>query len=230
MVYGKMSKLNILYEDNHLIVVEKKPNILSQSDITGDIDLLTLVKDYIKEKYDKPGNVYVGLIHRLDRPVGGILVFAKTSKAAKRLNEQIKNHEFKKGYLALLEGKLDVSSGMLVNHLYKDKKTGISKVVNENFVGGKLSKLQYTVLTYLGKKTLVKINLITGRHHQIRLQFSNIGHPLYADRRYGDKVGDGIRLYAYELEFKHPVTKELMNFKLLPKWKELEDETIIHRL
>ena len=230
MVYGKMSKLNILYEDNHLIVVEKKPNILSQSDITGDIDLLTLVKEYIKEKYDKPGNVYVGLIHRLDRPVGGILVFAKTSKAAKRLNEQIKNHEFKKGYLAVLEGNLDSSSGMLVNHLYKDKKTGISKVVNDNFIGGKLCKLQYTVLAYLGKRTLVKINLITGRHHQIRLQFSNIGHPLHADRRYGDKTSDGIRLYAYELEFKHPVTKELLSFKILPKWRELENEAIIHRL
>lgn len=225
-----MNNLNVLYEDNHIIVVEKKPNILSQSDITGDKDLLTMVKEYIKEKYDKPGNVYLGLIHRLDRPVGGIMVFAKTSKAAKRLNEQIKNHEFKKYYIAILEGNLDCKKGMLVNSLYKDKKTGISRIVSNSFPGGKISKLEYEVICYIGKRTLVKINLITGRHHQIRLQFSNIGFPLHADRRYGNKSDDQIKLYAYKLEFKHPVTKEILTFKLLPKWKEVQDETIIHRL
>ena len=99
-----MNKLNVLYEDNHLIVVEKKPNVLSQSDVTGDMDLLTMVKSYVKKKYDKPGNVYIGLVHRLDRPVGGVMVFARTSKAAKRLNEQIKNHEFNKTYVAVLDG------------------------------------------------------------------------------------------------------------------------------
>lgn len=225
-----MNKLNVLYEDNQIIVVEKKPNILSQSDITGDMDLLTLVKEYVKEKYNKPGNVYIGLVHRLDRPVGGIMVFARTSKAAKRLNEEIKNHKFNKTYVAMLDGVLKENKGELVNYLYKNPKTGKSKVVDEQFEGAKLSKLTYEVVGYYKDKTIVKINLITGRHHQIRLQFKNIGYPLYGDQLYGNKTGEEIRLYAYKLSFIHPVTKERLEFKLLPKWKEIEDETIIHRL
>lgn len=229
MVYGKMNKLNILYEDNHIIVVEKKPNILSQSDITGDIDLLTMVKEYVKEKYNKPGNVYIGLIHRLDRPVGGIMVFARTSKAANRLNEQIKKHEFNKTYLALLQGNLNEKKNTLIDYLYKDNK-GISKVVDEKFDGAKRCELNYEVIDYIGDKTLVKVNLITGRHHQIRLQFSNLGYPLCGDQRYGKSDKKQIYLYAYKLEFMHPTTKEKLSFKLLPKWEELENETIIHRL
>lgn len=225
-----MDKLNILYEDNHIIVVEKKPNILSQSDITGDIDLLSIVKNYIKEKYNKPGNVYIGLIHRLDRPVGGIMVFAKTSKAAKRLNEQIKNHEFNKTYIAVLEGILNKKDGKLVNYLYKDEKRKMSFVVDKNHKDAKLSKLIYEVIGYIENKTIVKINLITGRHHQIRVQFKNIGYSLYGDQLYGNQNKMQIKLFAYKLEFLHPVTKEKLTFKLLPKWKELEDETIIHRL
>lgn len=230
MVYGKMNNLNILYEDNHVIVVEKKSNILSQSDITGDVDLLSIVKDYIKLKYNKPGNVYIGLVHRLDRPVGGIMVFARTSKAAKRLNEQIKNHEFKKTYVAVLDGILKKEKDELVNYLYKDEKTKISKVVDENYIGGKLSKLNYEVIGYDDDKTIVMINLITGRHHQIRLQFKNLGYPLYGDQLYGKINKKQIKLYAYKLEFNHPVTKKRLVFKLLPNWKELENETIIHRL
>ena len=229
MVYGKMSNLNILYEDNHIIVIEKKPNILSQSDITGDVDLLTLVKEYVKEKYNKPGNVYIGLVHRLDRPVGGIMVFARTSKAAKRLNEQIKNHEFNKTYIALLDGVLKTKKGTLIDYLYKDN-NGISKVVNKDYNGAKRCELNYEVIDYIGNNTLVKINLITGRHHQIRLQFSNLGYPLCGDQRYGKSKKSQINLYAYNLEFKHPTTKECLSFKLLPKWEELKDETIIHRL
>ena len=225
-----MNKLNVLYEDNHIIVVEKKENILSQSDSTGDIDLLTMVKYYAKQKYNKPGNVYIGLVHRLDRPVGGIMAFARTSKAAKRLNEQIKSNEFKKTYLAILDGKLETKKAELVNYLYKDGKTHTSMIVDENHKNAKLSKLEYEVIDYIDDKTLVKINLLTGRHHQIRLQFKNIGYPLYGDQLYGNKTGEQIRLYAYKLEFNHPTTKEKLEFKLLPKWKELEDETIIHRL
>ena len=225
-----MNKLNVLYEDNHLIVVEKRPNVLSQSDVTGDMDLLTMVKSYVKEKYDKPGNVYIGLVHRLDRPVGGVMVFARTSKAAKRLNEQIKNHEFNKTYVAVLDGKLEKKKDELVNYLYKDGKTGISKVVDKGFTGGKLSKLNYEVIGYYKNKTIVKVNLITGRHHQIRLQFKALGYPLYGDQLYGKKNNEQIRLYAYLLAFNHPVTKERLCFKLLPKWEELKDETIIHRL
>lgn len=226
-----MNKLNILYEDNHLIVVEKKVNILSQSDITGDPDLLSLVKEYIKEKYNKPGNVYTALIHRLDRPVGGIMVFAKTSKAAKRLNEQIKKHMFKKTYLVLLDGILKKEKDTLIDYLYKDEKLGISKVVNKDYSNSKLAELEYEVIDYIDSKTLVLVNLITGRHHQIRLQFSNLGYPIYGDQRYGNKNNEQIHLYAYKLEFNHPITNELLSFKLLPNWKEINNnETIIHRL
>lgn len=230
MVCGKMNNLNVLYEDNQIIVVEKPVNVLSQSDITGDKDLLTMVKEYIKEKYNKPGNVYIGLVHRLDRPVGGIMVFARTSKAAKRLNEQIKNHTFNKTYVAILDGVLKKTKDELVNYLYKDSKTGKSKVVGKECEGAKLSKLTYEVVGYYKDKTIVKINLITGRHHQIRLQFKYIGYPLFGDSLYGKKDNEGIRLYAYKLEFNHPVRKEKLTFKLLPKWKEIENETIIHRL
>lgn len=225
-----MNKLNVLYEDNQIIVVEKKPNVLSQSDITGNLDLLNMVKNYVKEKYNKPGNVYIGLVHRLDRPVGGIMVFARTSKAAKRLNEEIKNHRFNKNYVAVLDGVLKKETGALVNYLYKDPKTGKSGVVDKNFAGAKLSKLTYEVIGYYKEKTIVKINLITGRHHQIRLQFKNIGYPLLGDSLYGKKDNEEIKLYAYKLEFNHPVSKEKLTFKLLPKWKEIEDETIVHRL
>ena len=125
MGFGKMNKLNVLYEDNHIIVVEKEPNMLSQSDITGDMDLLTIIKEYIKTKYNKPGNVYIGLVHRLDRPVGGIMVFARTSKAAKRLNEQIRNHEFNKTYVAVLDGILDKKEGKLTNLHQRRQKMGL---------------------------------------------------------------------------------------------------------
>lgn len=225
-----MNNLNVLYEDNHIIVVEKKPNILSQSDITGDIDLLSMVKRYVKERYNKPGNVYVGLVHRLDRPVGGIMVFAKTSKAAKRLNEQIKHHEFKKTYLAVLDGTLKNKNDKLVNYLYKDEKLKKSMVVDKFHLKAKLSELNYEVIGYNDNKTIVKINLITGRHHQIRVQFSNIGYPLVGDQLYGKENKKQIMLYAYKLEFIHPTTKEKMTYQILPEWKELENETIIHRL
>lgn len=225
-----MNKLNVLYEDNHIIVVEKKENVLSQSDITGDIDLLSLVKNYVKEKYKKLGNVYIGLVHRLDRPVGGIMVFARTSKAAKRLNEDIRRHDFSKNYVAILDGTLKKDKGELTDYLYKDERTGKSRVVDKNYPGSKLSKLNYEVIGYTGNKTVVKINLITGRHHQIRLQFKNLGYPLYGDQLYGVKNNEQIRLFAYKLSFNHPTTKKRLEFKLLPKWREIEDETIIHRL
>ena len=229
MVYGKMNKLNILYEDNHIIVVEKKANILSQSDITGDIDLLSLVKEYIKVKYNKPGNVYIGLVHRLDRPVGGIMVFARTSKAAARLNEQIKKNEFNKTYLAILDGVLENKKGILEDYLYKNEQLKKSFVVKKEHEKAKYSKLEYRVIGYDDNKTIVKINLITGRHHQIRVQFSNIGYPLVGDQLYGKQNNIQIRLFAYKLEFNHPTTKEKLSFEILPDWKELENETIIHR-
>lgn len=207
-----MNSLNIFYEDNHLIVVEKKPNILSQADSTNDMDMLTLVKNYIKEKYNKPGNVYLGLVHRLDRPVGGIMVFAKTSKAASRLSEQVRNHTFKKTYLAVVRGKLEKKEDTYVDYL-KKLDNGNTIVTNES--DGKLSELTYRILGYNenDNTTLVEINLKTGRHHQIRVQFSSRGYPLCGDQRYGILDKTQIALYAYKLEFKHPTTKEIMSFQ-----------------
>ena len=151
-----MQDLKILFEDNHIIVVEKKPNIPSQADKTEDIDMLTIVKQYIKEKYNKPGNVYLGLVHRLDRPVGGVMVFAKTSKAAARLSDQVREKIFKKKYLAVVDGKFEQKEGNLENYLYKDERNNISKVVNKEKKNAKLAKLDYKVLKYneIKKKNL----------------------------------------------------------------------------
>ena len=155
--------MKILYEDNHIIVVEKEPNIPSQADKTGNTDMLTMVKQYVKEKYNKPGEVYIGLVHRLDRPAGGIMVFARTSKAASRLSEQIRNKTFKKKYLAVVDGKFENIKGSLEDYLYKDERNNISKVVNKDKKNAKLAKLDYEVLNYDDKRdlSLVKIDLHT---------------------------------------------------------------------
>ena len=207
-----MNKLKVFYEDNHIIVVEKQPNILSQADSTNDIDMLTIVKQYIKEKYNKPGNVYLGLVHRLDRPVGGLMVFAKTSKAASRLSKQVKNHEFKKTYLAVVNSKLEKDEDTLIDYL---KKLDNGNTIVTNKDEGKLAELSYKVLDYNEKddNTLVEINLKTGRHHQIRVQFASRGHALCGDQRYGKLDHTQIALYAYKLEFTHPVTKEKLIFQ-----------------
>ena len=219
--------LKVLYEDNHIIVVIKPYNIPSQSDKTNDIDMLSLVKEYIKEKYQKPGNVYVGLVHRLDRPVGGIMVFAKTSKAASRLSESIRNKSFSKTYLAVVNGKFEKQNGILENYLWKDEALNMSKVVSKDKKGAKLARLTYEVLAEKNDLSLVKINLETGRHHQIRVQFSNAGHSLYGDQKYGkDSMGKQIALWAYRLEFKHPVKDEIMKLEALPEKKDVFDELI----
>ncbi len=219
--------LKVLYEDNHIIVVIKPYNIPSQSDKTNDIDMLSLVKEYIKEKYQKPGNVYVGLVHRLDRPVGGIMVFAKTSKAASRLSESIRNKSFSKTYLAVVNGKFEKQNGILENYLWKDEALNMSKVVSKDKKGAKLARLTYEVLAEKNDLSLVKINLETGRHHQIRVQFSNAGHSLYGDQKYGKgSMGKQIALWAYRLEFKHPVKDEIMKFEALPEKNDVFDELI----
>lgn len=215
-----MQNLKVIYEDNHIIVVEKIPNIPSQADKTGDIDMLTMVKDYIKEKYSKPGNVYLGLVHRLDRPVGGVMIFAKTSKAASRLSDQVREKVFKKKYLAVVDGRIENKNGSLENYLYKDERNNISKVVSKEKKNSKLAKLDYEVLTYNEVKnlSLLKINLHTGRHHQIRVQLANFGHSIFGDQKYGTRgQGKQIALWAYELTIKHPITKEEMTFKDLPE-------------
>ncbi len=211
-------QLNIIYEDNHIIVVEKPCNIPSQADSTNDVDMITIVKQYIKDKYQKPGEVYLGLVHRLDRPVGGIMVFARTSKAASRLSEAIRTNQFSKTYLAVVTGKLDEKIGRLENYLWKDETLNKSMVVSKEKKGAKLAKLSYEVLEEKDDASLVKIHLETGRHHQIRVQFSNIGHPLYGDQKYGkDNKVSQIALWAFSLEFKHPTKDEIMHFSCLPK-------------
>lgn len=209
-----MENLKILYEDNHLIVIIKPRNILSQKDNTNDLDMLTILKKYIKEKYHKPGNVYLGLVHRLDRPTGGIMVFARTSKAASRLSEDIKNDNFCKKYLALVHGIFEEKKGKLENYLIKDEVNNTSKVTTEN--DGKYASLDYEVLKEFDNKSLVDIKLNTGRSHQIRVQFQNINHPLVGDKKYNNEEGN-MMLYAYHLEFNHPVTKKRLVFEYIPK-------------
>ena len=219
--------MNVLYEDNQVIVVEKEPNIPSQADKTGDIDMLTLVKQYIKEKYNKPGDVYIGLVHRLDRPVGGVMCFARTSKAAARLSEQVRNKTFKKTYIAVVDGKITDKSGTLEDYLYKDERNNISKVVDQNKKNAKLAKLEYEVIDYDAKRdlTTVRIKLFTGRHHQIRVQFANFGHSLFGDQKYGTRGrGKQIRLWASSLTFEHPVKKELMTFESKPEFLKEKKE------
>ena len=207
-------KIKVLYEDNHLLVVIKPINILSQSDKTKDIDMLTLVKLYIKEKYQKPGNVYAGLVHRLDRPTGGIMVFAKTSKCASRLSEQIKNNEMNKRYYAVVNGILENKKGTLENYIKKED--SFSKIVTKE--AGKYASLDYEVIKEIDNLSLLDINLHTGRHHQIRVQFAHINHPLYGDQRYGKEDKNQLGLYAFHLEFNHPITKERMIFEDKPKY------------
>lgn len=210
------NKLNVLYEDNHIIVVEKPVNILSQSDDTNDVDMLTLVKDYVKVKYNKPGNVYIGLVHRLDRPVGGVMVFARTSKAASRLSDQVRTHQMKKKYMAIVtNGNTLKDEDTLVDYLFKDSNN--STIVDRK--KGKESILSYKVIDRCKDEnlSLVDINLKTGRHHQIRVQFASRGHHLYGDQRYGIQDREQIALYAYKLEFMHPTKNEKMVFILKPK-------------
>ena len=215
-----MEHLEVLYEDNHIIVVKKQPNIPSQADKTEDIDMLTIIRKYLKEKYNKPGNVYLGLVHRLDRPVGGVMVFAKTSKAASRLSDQIREKVFKKKYLAVVDGKFENRAGTLEDYLYKDERNNMSKVVNKEKKNAKFAKLDYEVLTYneIKNLSLVKVNLHTGRHHQIRVQLANAGHSIFGDQKYGTRgKGKQIALWAYELTIQHPVSKEEMTFKCFPE-------------
>ena len=225
-----MQKLNVIYEDNHIIVVEKMVNIPSQADKTGDMDMLTIIKQYLKEKYNKPGDVYLGLVHRLDRPVGGVMVFAKTSKAASRLSEQVRVKEFEKKYLVISNGKMEKQKDILEDYLLKNEKTNMSKTVKERTKNSKLAVLDYEVLKYDEDTnlSLLKVNLHTGRHHQIRVQLSSRDHSIYGDQKYGGRGhGKQIALWAYELSILHPITKERMYFKALPEiigsWKILED-------
>lgn len=210
--------MDILFEDNHVIVVIKPQNIPSMPDESGDKDMLTMVKEYIKEKYNKPGNVFVGLVHRLDRPTGGIMVFAKTSKAASRLSEQIKSGDFKKTYYTICKGIFRDKSGTLINYLKKNEKTNTVSVVPMTTTGAKKAELKYTVLQEVKGYSLVEVKLISGRGHQIRVQLSHLGYPIVGDQKYG---GEGmakvaLNLFAGELVFNHPTKGDLMRFRAYP--------------
>ena len=217
-----IKNLKVLYEDNHLIVIEKPVNVLSQKDETNDFDVNEIVKDYLKEKYQKPGNVYLGLVHRLDRRVGGVLVLAKTSKAAARLSDDIRNNKFDKFYIAKTTGKL-LQNGSINVNILKDEKTK-KAIIDKK---GKPSSLDYEIINYDESNTYVYVNLYTGRYNQIRVSFSHINHPLVNDYKYGNcKVNNlELGLWCYKIIINHPVTKEKMEFISYPNgsiWSNLK--------
>lgn len=215
-----MNDVTILHEDNSVLVVVKPQNIPSQADKSGDLDLLTLLKDYVKEKYNKPGNVYLGLVHRLDRPTGGVMVFAKNSKAAERLSKQIVDGDMTKQYLTTVVGAPTDRQGTLLNYLKKNALTNNVYVATFGDHNAKRAELSYATLHSDEQTSLVKVQLGTGRSHQIRVQFAAIGCPVYGDVRYGgDSIsarGTNLALWAYRLEFNHPVSKERMVFVAYP--------------
>ena len=224
-----MDDLTILHEDNHIIVVMKPQGLASCGDESGDDNMLEQVRRYVKETYNKPGNVYIGLIHRLDRPTGGVMVFAKTSKAASRLAEQMRNGDFEKKYLAVLVGTPKEPKGTLVNYLKKNPVNNMVYICTQTTDGAKMASLEYRVLEEKGGYCLADIKLHTGRTHQIRVQMAGISHPVYGDMRYGGenaKKGN-LALWAYSLTFTHPVTKERLRFMLEPPaenvpWKNFD--------
>lgn len=203
--------INVIYEDNHILVVEKPINVPVQEDDSNDKDLLSILKGYLKEKYHKPGNAYLGLVHRLDRPVGGVMVFAKTSKAASRLSEEIRNNNMDKIYCAVVLGTAK-NSDHLEDYLLKDTSTNITKVDNN----GKLAILDYKLINTVENLSMVEIKLKTGRSHQIRVQLSSRNLPIFGDQKYNKsaKVGEQLALFAKKLVFKHPVTGEILTFEL----------------
>lgn len=214
---------DIVYEDNHLLVIIKPHNIAVQEDESKDDDLLNLLKNYIKVRDNKPGNVFLGLVHRLDRPTGGVMVFAKTSKCAARLTEQLKNHQMKKTYLTVVLGKPNQAKARLACYLVKDAKTNTVSLATRSDYGAKEAILDYEVLSNYGDMSLVEVGLLTGRSHQIRVQMSKqLGTVIFGDFKYGDKAhGGNLALWAYQLKFNHPTTQKPMVFKVLPDCEKL---------
>ncbi len=231
-----MEELTVLYEDNQVVVAIKPQNVPSMADESGDEDMLTRVKKYVKEKYNKPGEAFIGLVHRLDRPTGGIMVFARNSKAAKRLSEQFETHDVRKTYFAITEGVMKIKSQKLTNYLKKNEKENIVKIAPMSEEGVKKAVLVYNVLEDDGKNTLAEVEILTGRSHQIRVQLSAIGHPLVGDVKYGKAKGTtkNLGLWAGKLEFIHPTTKQKMVFMAAPDqtkepWKKFDFEKYLNR-
>ncbi len=212
--------MEILYEDNHIIVVSKPQGVPSQPDDSGDKDMLSQVKEYIKEKYNKPGEAFVGLVHRLDRPTGGVMVFAKTSKGAARLAEQMKNGDFDKTYFAVVCGRPREQKGKIVSFLKKDEKTNTAMIVPQTTTGAKRAELDYETLEYNSDTdhSLLKVKLYSGRGHQIRVQLKSIKCPIFGDQKYGGENMQKVmlHLFAAELCFLHPITKQKMIFRVYP--------------
>lgn len=205
------SDSQIIYEDNHMMVINKKAGQLVQGDKTGDSSLLELIKDFIKKRDEKPGNVFLGLVHRIDRPTSGLVIYAKTSKALSRLTVMVKNREVKKTYWALTAKEMIPKSQRLVHYLQKNEKTNKATVFIKPTDKAKESILNYQIIKTLDNYQLLEIDLETGRHHQIRAQLSKIGVPIKGDLKYGaprSNPDGGISLHARKLEFEHPVTKE----------------------
>ena len=225
--------VGIVYEDNHLLVVVKPPNMPTQADASGDPDLHSTMKRYIAEKYQKPGAVYLGLVHRLDRPVGGLVVLARTSKAADRLSEQVRKKTLSRQYVAAVRGDAK-ESAELNDYLLKDEKTNIVRVVSANTPGAKDAKLIYRKAGEANGLSLIRVKLFTGRSHQIRVQTSNSGCPIWGDARYGNgKPGEQIALWGAHLGMVHPTKKEEMHFSVLPPkdkapWRSFDEEVWTH--
>ncbi|MDR2514107.1 MAG: RluA family pseudouridine synthase [Christensenellaceae bacterium] len=206
-------KMSIIYEDNHLLVAFKPANMPVQADASGDTDLLSELKAYIKQKYQKPGAVYLGLVHRLDRPVSGLVAFARTSKAAARLSAQLQSREMGREYLCVAQGTAP-QSGKAEHYLLKNEKTNTSSVVSPQTPGAKRAKLEFERLGFESGLSLLRVRLTTGRSHQIRVQMKALGFPLWGDSRYGGgKPGEQLALFAQRLHLRHPVTGEELRFE-----------------
>ena len=221
-------EIPVLYCDNQVLVAVKPCNIPVQADSSGDTDLLTAMKEYVGKRYNKPGAVFLGLVHRLDRPVGGVMVFARTSKAAQRLTDAFAGHTVDKRYLAVLQGEMK-GARLLENWLLKDGATGNVRAVPENTPGAKRALLDTRPVAARGGTTLTEVELHTGRAHQIRVQHKAAGFPLWGDNRYGGgKPGQQIALWAYRLTFEHPTQKIKMTFRAMPvgsdAWKSYAGE------
>ncbi|SRR5690554_236197 len=210
-ILSNKENLQILYEDNHVIVVNKRVGDIVQGDKTGDKPLSDVVKEYIKDKYNKPGEVFLGVVHRLDRPTSGIVLFAKTSKALTRLNEMFKNQDVQKVYWALVKNKPESNQAKLTHYLKRNPKNNTSKAHKNEVPQSKKAILEYTLIKSLDNYHLLEIELHTGRHHQIRSQLSAIGSPIKGDLKYGfdrSNPNGGINLHARKLSFIHPVSKD----------------------